>query len=111
MSREIRIEYDDQVCEEDQQGPMGDRIRAMEGRMNGKRRWNKECEVRLLTVAGMLLSLVAYLFFLGIPSPWSFILAVPTAVTALVASFYGLWSWNAHLKARWSDSKTRQDST
>lgn len=76
--------------------------------MKGIQSRNKESEFRLLSAVGIFLSLVAYLLFLGLSSPWNFIVAAPTAVSALGASFYGLWSLNVSLKAHRSAVETRQ---
>jgi hypothetical protein len=50
-------------------------------------------------VAGVLLSLVAYLLGISIGSGWWLILPASIAVASLTMTFYGLWSWDAHLNA------------
>ena len=86
------------------------RARAKEGRMNGKRRWTKETQVRFLLVTGILLSLVAYLLFVSVDGRLGPVLATLTAVSSLAISFYGLWSWNAYQKAQWSGAETRPNA-
>lgn len=60
----------------------------------------RETQVRMLLVAGILLSLAAYLLFLGIGEGWWLILPSLVAVASLAVSFYGLSRWHGHQVAR-----------
>jgi hypothetical protein len=79
--------------------------------MSGKRRWNKETQVRFLLVTGIVLSLVAYVLLLSMPNAIGIALSTLTGVSALSICFYALWSWNAYQKAQWSASDSGQDAT
>jgi hypothetical protein len=63
---------------------------------------SKETQVRFLSVTGILLSLVAYLLFLSMPSAMGTVLSTLAGVSALAICFYSLWTWNEHQKAMWA---------
>ncbi len=79
--------------------------------MSEKRRWNEESRVRGLLAIGIVLSLVAYIVFVGTESdPWLMCSAL-IACAGLGTSFYGLWSWNSYQKAEWARSRSGQGTT
>lgn len=65
----------------------------------------KESQVRTLMVYGILGSFAGYvlylgLLFLGVPVLWATFCAGVVTATAVVSSFYGLWTWNRYQKEK-----------
>lgn len=79
--------------------------------MTKKRRWTEESRVRCFLAIGILLSLAAYLLFVGMDSALGLTCSTLLACAGLGTSFYGLWVWNTHQKAQWARSQTGQSTT